>query len=32
MKAFTKHTSCKCKSKFDGRKCNSDQWWNVNKC
>ena len=31
-KAFTKHTSCKCKSKFDGRKCNSDQWWNVNKC
>ena len=20
-----------CKCKFDGRKCNSDQWWNSNK-
>ena len=22
-----KHISCKCKCKFDGRKCNLDQWW-----
>ena len=22
--------SCKCKCRFDGRKCNSDQWWNNN--
>ena len=28
----TKHISCKCKCKFDGRKCNSNQWWNNNKC
>ena len=27
----TKHTSCKCKCKFDGRKCNSNQRWNNNK-
>ena len=27
-KTLTKHISCKCKCKFDGRKCNSDQWWN----
>ena len=27
-KALTKHRSCKCKCRFDGRKCNSDQWWN----
>ena len=25
-KTLTKHISCKCKCKFDGRKCNSDQW------
>ena len=24
-KTLTKHISCKCKYKFDGRKCNSDQ-------
>ena len=24
--------SCKCKCRFDGRKCNSDEWWNNNKC
>ena len=24
-KILTKHTSCKCKCKFDGRKCNSNQ-------
>ena len=28
----TKHISCKCKCKFDGRSCNSDQWWNNDKC
>ena len=22
---------CKCKCKFDGKKCNSDEWWNNNK-
>ena len=31
-KNLTKHISCKCKCKFDGRKCNSDQWWNNDKC
>ena len=25
---LTKDISCECKCKFDGRKCNSDQWWN----
>ena len=24
-KILTKHVSCECKCKFDGRKCNSDQ-------
>ena len=32
MKILTKHISRKCKCKFDGRKCNSDQWWNNSKC
>ena len=27
-KTLTKSTSCECKCKFDGRKCNSNQWWN----
>ena len=31
-KTLTKHISSKCQWKFDGRKCNSDQWWNNNKC
>ena len=31
-KALTKHISCECKCRFDGRKCNSDQWWNDDKC
>ena len=31
-KTLTKQISCKCKCKVDGRKCNSDQWWNNNKC
>ena len=31
-KALTKHVSCECNCRFDGRKCNSDQWWNKDKC
>ena len=31
-KTLTKHISCECKFRFDGRKCNSDQWWNNDKC
>ena len=31
-KTLTKYISCKCKCKFDGRKCNSNQWWNNDKC
>ena len=31
-KTLTKDISCECKSKFDGKKCNSDQWWNNKKC
>ena len=31
-KTLTKYISCGCKCKFDGRKCNSDQWWNKDKC
>ena len=31
-KILIKHTSCECKCKFDGRKYNSDQWWNTDKC
>ena len=30
-KTLTKHMPCECKCKFDGRKCNSDQWWNDDK-
>ena len=26
------HISGKCKWRFDGKKCNSDQWWNNGKC
>ena len=32
LKISTKHLSCKCKCKFDGRKCNSNQKWNNDKC
>ena len=32
LKALTKHISCECKCKFDGRKCNSDQWCNNDEC
>ena len=31
-KTLTKHISCECKCKFDGRKSNSNQWWNNEKC
>ena len=31
-KVLTKHISCKCKCKFDCRKCNSNQKWNNDKC
>ena len=31
-KTLTKHISCKCKCRFDERKCNSGQWWNNDKC
>ena len=31
-KTFTKHISCKCKSKFDETKCKSSQWWDNDKC
>ena len=29
---LTKHISHKCKNKFDGKKYNSNQWWNNDKC
>ena len=32
LKTLTTYISCECKRKFDGRKCNSGQWWNNNKC
>ena len=31
-KTLTKHISCELICKFVGRKCNSDQWWNNDKC
>ena len=31
-KTLTKHISCDCKCKFDGRKCNSNQKWNKDTC
>ena len=30
-KTLTTYISCKCKCRFDERKCNSDQWCNSNK-
>ena len=30
-KTLTKHLSCECKWRFDGKKCNSNQWWNNDK-
>ena len=32
LKILTKHISCECKCKFDGRKYNSDQCWSNDKC
>ena len=32
LKTLTKSISCEFKCKFDRRKCNSDQWWNNDKC
>ena len=32
LRTLAKHTSCECKCKFDGRKCNSNQNWNNDKC
>ena len=31
-KTLTKYVSLECKCKFDGRKCNLDQWWNNDEC
>ena len=31
-KTLTKHISCDWKCRFNGRNCNSDQWWNNAKC
>ena len=31
-KTLTKHIPCKCKCKFDERKCNSNKWWKNDKC
>ena len=31
-KTLRKHISCEYKCKFDGRKCNSNLWWNNDKC
>ena len=31
-KTLTKHISCECKCKLDGTKCNSNQWWDNDKC
>ena len=31
LKTLTKHISCECKCKFDGRKCNSNKCWDDNK-
>ena len=31
-KTLTKHISCKCKRRFDGKKYKSNQRWNNGKC
>ena len=31
-KRLTKHVACKCKCEFNGKKCNSNQKWNNEKC
>ena len=32
LKTSIKHISCESKCKFNGKKCNQDQWWNNDKC
>ena len=32
IRTLAKHISCECKCRFHGRKCNSGQWWNDDKC
>ena len=32
LKILTKYNSCKCKCRFDGRICNSEQWWKNDMC
>ena len=32
LKTLANHISCKCKCKFDNRKCKSNQKWVKNKC
>ena len=32
LKTITKHISFQGKCKFDQTKCNSNQWWNNDKC
>ena len=32
LKTLTKHKSCECNCKFDGRKRNLNQMWNTDKC
>ena len=32
LKTLTKHISCECKCKFDGRECNSNRKWNNDTC
>ena len=31
-KTLARHTPSKCKCRFDGKKCNPNQWWNNDKC
>ena len=31
-KLLREDISCEFKCRFDGKKCNSDQWWNNDKC
>ena len=32
LKTSIKHISWESKCKFNGKKCNQDQWWNNDKC
>ena len=31
-KTLAKHILCRCKCRFDGNKCNLNEWWNNDKC